>query len=801
MRRLLFILLYISFITFASGQKLVRISGTVSDSDGNPIEIAHVRLKNGITGTLTDYKGNFELTVPYRDSLVVVASCLGYKKTTRLLMNPSEKVTLNFRLYSNVEALGEVQVTGNRIQTNTLEKIDIGKTKLMPDASGGSVESMLTTMAGVNSSNELSSQYSVRGGNFDENIVYVNGIEVYRPLLVRAGQQEGLSFIYTDMVGSIGFSSGGYAAEYGDKMASVLDITYKKPENFEGSVSASLLGATASVGQSVGKFTQLHGFRYKTNSSLLSSLDTKGEYDPSFIDYQTYITYQLNDHSMIGFLGNISQNKYSFRPESRTTSFGTLGAAKQFKVYFDGQEKDLFRTFFGAATFRYSGIPRTTLEMLASAFATDEQETYDITGEYWLDEMVGDHTEAQGSLGVGAYHEHARNKLQARVLALALKGSTQYGDHKLGYGVNVQSEKIHDRIGEWETRDSSGYSLPHKPDSGVLDVIYNLHSRYENTTTRLGAFLQDTYRFHSSLGRFTLTAGLRGSYWSYNKEFILSPRVSIALIPKNLEKMTLRFATGVYYQTPFYKEYRDTIRDEQGNLSVRMNDKIKSQRALHFILGGDYTFRALERPFKLTTELYYKRLDNLIPYEVDNVRIRYYGENIAKGYVAGLDMKLFGEFVPGTDSWLSFSLMRARERFHGVTVPRATEQRYSFALYFNDFVPRFPKYKFSMKAIWADGLPFGTPSRGRTVGVFRTSPYRRVDMGLSRMLSSENDTFMHHGLLRYVKNIWIGLDVFNLLDISNVNSYYWVTSVQNQQYAVPNYLTGRQINLRLGLDF
>jgi hypothetical protein len=781
-----------------SAQTLVKISGTVTDGDDSPVEIAHVRLKNGVQGTLTDFRGHYELSVPRTDTLTLIYSCLGYKRVVRTIPNPPEKLTLNVRLYSNEEALGEVEVTANRIQTNTLEKLAVDKGKLMPDASGGSVEAMLTTMAGVNSSNELSSQYSVRGGNFDENIVYVNGIEVYRPLLVRSGQQEGLSFINPDLVGDIGFSSGGYAAEYGDKMASVLDITYKQPKQFEGSVSASLMGATASVGQAKGRFTQLHGFRYKSNAILLGSLDTRGEYNPSFIDYQTYLTYRLADKLSVGFLGNISQNKYEFRPESRSTSFGTMEAAKQFKVYFDGQEKDLFRTYFGAATFKYTGIEHSTLELLLSAFKTDESETYDITGEYWLDDT--DDGTGQGSLGVGAYHEHARNKLDASVLAAAIKGVTELGaSHRLGYGFNVQSEHIKDRIGEWEMRDSSGYSLPHN--GADLQLIYSLHSRYDNTTTRFGAYVQDTYRFESGLGRFTLTAGLRASYWNYNSEFIVSPRASLALVPKEASNLTLRFATGVYYQTPFYKEYRDTVRTADGNLVVEMNDKIKSQRAIHFVLGGDWSFRAIGRPFRLTTELYYKKLDDLVPYEVDNVRIRYYGENLAKGFAAGLDMKFYGEFVPGTDSWLTFSLMRARETFNGVTVPRATEQRYSLGLFFNDYVPRFPKYKISLKLIWADGLPFGSPTKGRTAGVFRTPPYRRVDMGLSRVFRDDTDSFMRRGAWRHLKSIWVGLDVFNLLDISNVNSYYWVTSVQSEQYAVPNYLTGRQLNLRLGVDF
>ncbi len=790
------LLLVITSALFA--QSSVKIYGTVTNSEGDPIEIAHVRLKSGLVGTLTDFKGYYELNIAESDSVTVVFSCLGHKRVTRLLHSPKGKIELNVRLYSDEEVLDEVQVTAVRMQTGTMEKIDANKARLMPDASGGSIESMLTTFAGVNSSNELSSQYSVRGGNFDENIVYVNGIEVYRPLLVRSGQQEGLSFINPDMVGAIEFSSGGYAAEYGDKMASVLDITYKTPEEFEGSVSGGLMGATASVGHRAGKFSQLHGFRYKSNSSLLGSLDTKGEYDPRFFDYQTYISYAFSDKLNFSLLGNISQNSYSFRPESRSTSFGTLEDAKKFTVYFDGREKDLFRTYFGAASIKYSGVKRTTIELLLSAFLTDESETYDITGEYWLDDAVGD-DQAQGSLGVGSYHEHARNKLDASVIAGAMKGKTKYRNHTFDYGVNLQSEKIKDRIGEWEMRDSSGYSLPHT--SQGVSVIYALHSKYENTTARMGAFIQDTYRFNSGLGRFTITGGLRASYWTYNKEFILSPRASVAFVPENNNNFIARFATGIYYQTPFYKEYRDTVRDDADNLVVRMNENIKSQRAIHFVLGGDYTFRAYNRPFKVTGELYYKKLDNLVPYEVDNVRIRYYGDNIAKGYIAGVDFKFFGEFVPGTDSWFSFSLMNAKETFLGKTVPRPTEQRYSLGFFFNDYIPNYPKYRFSLKAIWADGLPYGSPKGGRLAAVFRTPPYRRVDIGLSRMLTGGDERIMQGRLLRNIKNIWIAVDVFNLLDISNVNSYYWVTDVNNHQYAVPNYLTGRQINARLTIDF
>ena len=799
--------LYIFFIFLFIGsavlaQSRIKISGKVIDADNQGLELVSVRIGGTTQGTLTDLKGEYELTVASQDSIEIIFSCLGYRTEKRVLAAPQGNVVLNMRLYTKDKKLGEVVVTEIRKQTSTLQKIDAKDLRLMPDASGGSIESMLSTLAGVNSSNELSSQYSVRGGNFDENIVYVNGIEIYRPLLVRSGQQEGLSFINPDMVGSIGFSSGGYSAEYGDKMSSVLDITYKQPEAFEGAVAASFLGASAMIGHSTKRFSQLHGFRYKTNSTLLSSLDTKGEYDPSFFDYQTYLTYKFSPNWNISLLGNISNNIYNFTPQERTTKYGTYTSASQFKVYFDGQEKDKFQTFFGALSLNYGVSKYTALSLLASAFATNEIVTYDITGEYWLDELDmannGGVPQTSGTLGYGTYHEHARNRLNASVFAIAAKGATRFGKNELKYGVNFQREIIKDRVREWELRDSAGYSLPHTGNG--IDLVSSLSSYQNMQSNRFSFYAQDTYKLRAKSGFYTFTGGIRGSYWGFNKEFILSPRASVGYIPNFNDRLTFRFATGLYYQAPFYKELRDTVRTGE-NYVVRLNRSIKSQRSIHFVLGSDYSFRAVNRPFKFTAELYYKKLDNLIPYEVDNVRIWYSGRNESKGYAAGLDLKLFGQFVPGTDSWLSFSLMRTQETIGGIKVPRPTEQRYSIALFFQDYVPRFPKYKFSLRAIWSDGLPVGAPRLGRQAGYFRTTPYRRVDIGASRLLVGGEDRLMKRGFFRYFKSIWIGLDVFNLLDISNVNSYYWVTDIYNHQSAVPNYLTMRQFNLRLSMEF
>lgn len=800
-RVLLFVCL--SLCLMVQAQKRVEITGKVIDSDGVPMDLVTVAAPALTAGTFTNEKGAFTLHVATTDSVVLVFSYLGYRKEQRVVFPSDEKISLMVRMYRKDRTLSEVEVREYRRQMSTLQKIDPKDWKLMPDASGGSIEAMLATMPGVHSNNELSSQYSVRGGNYDENIVYVNGIEVYRPQLIRSGQQEGLSFINPDMVGTIGFSSGGYPVEYGDKMSSVLDITYKQPEKFEGSVSGSFLGASASVGHSTKKFSQLHGFRFKTNSTLLSTLDTEGEYKPMFFDYQTYLTYKFNPRWDISFLGNISSNNYRFTPVTRTTRYGNVSSAAQFKVYFDGKEEDIFQTYFGAFTLNYRPSAYTKLSLLASAYASRERVTYDITGEYWLDELDlandVDTQESAGTLGYGSYHEHARNRLHADVFSLALKGETRINRHTLHYGMDYRRERIQESMREWESRDSSGYTLPHTGNG--IALISSIRSTQNIESNRISAYAQETYRLEHKSGIYHFTGGVRLSYWDFNNECIVSPRVSVGFNPAFNQRITFRFATGLYYQAPFYKEFRDTLQDTRGNWVVHLNNNIKSQRSVHVILGGDYTFQAMNRPFKLTGELYYKKLSNLVSYEVDNVRVWYSGENSSEGHIAGLDLKLFGEFVPGVDSWLTFSLMSAKENINGQKVPLPTEQRYSVGLFFQDYVPRFPKYRFSLKAIWADGLPMAAPRKGRADGYFRTPPYRRVDIGLSRRLAGGEDRIMRKPFFRSFQSIWIGLDVFNLLDFANTNSYYWVTDIYNNQNAVPNYLTGRQFNLRLSFNF
>ena len=795
-------LIIVSFAAILPAAAQVTLSGVVSGPDRKPIEFATVRVAGTAVGTHTGLDGSYRLSFSSADTVTVVFSCIGYSEVRRRLIDPEGTLTLNVLLHPSAKEMDEVEIVEIRKQTGSMQKLDASEYRLRAaDATGGSIESLLTTLGGVNSSNELSSQYSVRGGSYDEKSVYINGMEVYRPQLISSGQQEGLSVINPDMVESVEFSTGGFGAEYADKMSSALDITYRTPSEFDGSVSASLMGGSASVGHAAGKFSQLHGLRYKRNSSLLSSMETKGEYDPSFFDYQTHLNLKISKRVIVSLLGNISLNDYRFTPRNRTTNFGTSTDAKQFKVYFDGHEHDKFQTYFGALGLSYAASRNTAFQFLASGFLTNELVAYDISGEYWLDEAGttgGENGPIGGELGVGRYHEHARNRLKASVLSATLRGTTSLRrENTLTYGITLRHEALMERSREWELRDSAGYSLP--SDGTNLRLIYNLSSNNDLSSTRAESYIQDRHRFTSSLGFFNIQAGVRLSWWSYNKELLISPRASVGFVPDAAQSWAFRFSTGLYYQSPFFKEFRRTETDPvTGNSVITLNKDIKSQRSIHFILGADYTFRAFSRPFKFSGEVYYKALSNLIPYEIDNLKVVYSGINESNGHAMGVDFKLFGQFVPGSDSWLSFSLMNTRERLHGVNVPRPTDQRYALGLFFTDFVPKMPRIKVSLRGIFSDGLPTTAPHSSRDKGYFRTPPYKRVDLGMMYgIIMPASDGYRRKG----IKSLWAGIDVFNLLDISNVSSYYWVTDVNNIQYAVPNYLTRRQINIRLSLDF
>ena len=781
--------------TGAVAQK-VTFKGRITDENHNPIEIASVGVSGASKGTVADLNGNYIFTCESSDSIVLIYSMIGHQTRKRTFRNPTDTITVNIVLPSLGVALQEVEIVDKQKQMGSSQTIALpDQARLQPSASGNAIEDLIKSQAGVSSHNEMSSQYNVRGGNFDENSVYVNGIEVYRPLLIRAGQQEGLSFLNPDMVSAVSFSTGGFEAKYGDKMSSVLDVTYRKPREFESTVSASLLGASAYIGWGNDRVSFSNSARYKSNSYLLGTLETKGEYKPSFVDYQAFFDWRITDKLNFSVIGNISQNIYKFTPSDRTTSFGTLEDVKQFKVYFGGWESDLFRTFFGAASLNFAPNEYNQLTLQASAFHTDEDETYDIMGEYWLDEINTDQT-----MGVGRYMEHARNHLNANVQTVALTGKHYIGAHDLRWGAEWKIQSFSDSQREWELRDSLGYNVPTGP-SGELRPVYNLLSNTSCTTNHLSTYIQDTYKFNCSIGLISINAGARLSWWDWNNEVLFSPRASIGIIPKFNDDITFRFATGVYYQTPFYKEMRDTTTVD-GITNVTLNKEIKSQRSIHFVLGCDYHFKIFNRPFKFTAEAYYKKLDNLIPYNVDNVRIVYYGENCANGYATGLDLKLFGEFVPGTDSWLTFSVMDTRERINGGDwIQRPTNSRFCASLYFTDFFPGTDRWKMSLQGTYADGLPFGPPHTGREKHTFNAPAYKRVDIGMSYRLLNNEDRRYRTGIRQWFKNVWLGVDAFNILGIENVNSYYWVKDINNHNYAVPNFLTGRQINARILMEF
>lgn len=787
-----YLMLFLIMLPLSMSAQDFVLTGRVLDDDGNPVELATVScLKQG-KATMTNLRGEFSLDLSSADSVVVRFSMIGYKTKERILRRPRGRQNLQVTLYEGSTMLNDVTVTEKKRQTTTTQELDIADMKQAPSASGNAVEDLIQQQAGVSTHSELSSQYNVRGGSFDENSVYINNVEVYRPFLVRSGQQEGLSIINGDMVDNISFSTGGYEAQYGDKMSSALSIKYRRPQKTEGSISASFLGGSAYLGLGNKKISWSNAVRYKTTKALLKTFETNGEYDPQFIDYQTYLSYTPNKRWQVDFIGNISQSKYNFYPSDRETSFGTQYDVKNFKVYFDGQEKDIFRTFFGSLSIKRNISSRTSLSLIGSAFHTKEQETYDIQGQYWLTQ-----TNAQDNLGVGTYMEYARNYLTANVASAKLMLEHKTGKHNLQTALTFKWEDIEEQSREYEMRDSSGYLIPHT--GSELYMIYSLAAKNKLTANRTEFYIQDTWRFNNAAENtfYTLNYGLRFSNWSFNKESIVLPRASLAIVPAFNHDVTIRVAAGLYYQAPFFKEVKDTT-TIGGVTYATLNSKIKSQRSIHFIGAFDYRFKLLDRPFKFTAEAYYKALSNLVPYSVNNLKITYNGINECSGHAMGIDFKLYGEFVPGTDSWITFSLMKTNMNYRGQSIPMPTDQRYAVNLFFTDYFPGTDKWKMALKLAFADGLPFGPPHSDNERQNFRAPAYQRVDIGMSyRAYKNENTYKKGFG----IKNVWLGVDCLNLLDHSNVNSFYWVTDVSNYQYAVPNYLTGRQINAKINVEF
>ena len=755
------------------------LKGKVIDEEGNALELVTISCAAQGKVTMSNLKGEFSISLNTADSVEVKFTMVGYGVRKRVFRRPKGKITVQIVMHP-AATLNEITVTQRRRQTSQMEQLNTKDLKGNPSTTGNAVEELIQQQAGVSSHNELSSQYNVRGGSFDENSVYINQVEVYRPLLISSGQQEGLSVINPNMVEKVGFSTGGFNAKYGDKMSSVLDISYRRIKGFEANATTSLLGASGYLGYGNRKFSMSHGLRYKTNKYLLGSLETTGEYNPKFIDYQTYISYLPNSRWSVDFIGNISDNHYNFKPESRETSFGTMADIKQFKVYFDGEEKDRFTTLFGALGVTRNIKDSTSIKFITSAFHTKESETYDIAGQYWLDD-----TQTQESLGIGTYMEHARNYLTADVVSFKLIGHHQTRRHNIEAGISLKLEKIKEQAREYEMRDSSGYSIPHS--ANRLDMIYTLSAKNNISSNRIEAYIQDTYRWNKGNSYYTLNYGVRLANWSFNKETTVSPRASLAIVPAFNNDITFRIATGLYYQAPFYKEMRDTT-TVNGMTTAILNDHIKSQQSIHFIAAADYRFKMLNRPFKFTAEAYYKAMSNLIPYNVQNMKITYYGDNVSKGYATGIDLKLYGEFVPGTDSWLTLSLMSTRQKYNNEWVPMPTDQRWAVNLHFTDYFPGTERWKMTLRLAFADGLPFGAPHRGLEQQQFRAPAYKRADIGMSYCALKNK---------KGIKGIWLGIDCLNLFGISNVNSYYWVTDITNTQWAIPNYLTNRQINTKI----
>lgn len=818
------------------------LKGRIIDDQKDAIEYVNISLMGFPGGTTSDQYGRFSIEIPAGRQVTLAFSHVSYEKYIRKFkVAEGETERVEIMMNSSATMLDTFIVSAAAGDKGSgLLRVD-PKTATVNPGPGEGLAAVLRTQPGVMSNNELSSQYNVRGGNFDENLVYVNGIQIYRPLLIRSGQQEGLSFVNTDLVSGIVFSAGGFEAKYGDKMSSVLDVTYKKPQEFAASFTGSLMGVAAHVeGQTLGRrVSYLLGVRQKSNQYLLGSLETKGDYKPSFTDVQSYLVWDLNARWEFSFLGNYSRNLYRFVPETRQTDYGTINEALRLTVYFDGSEADRFEHMTGAFTTTYKPSDQLHLRFIVSAFRTVESETFDILGQYWLDQLEADlGDESFGDIafnrGVGAFLDHARNRLEARVVSMQHRAWYQHNHGLMQWGINAQNEFITDQINEWQVIDSAGYSLPHPinyvgynapgfVNGQSLDLFYVLKASNELVSQRYNAFVQNSWTFDSS--GVKLTAGLRSSYWSLNEEITLSPRASLAWTPQTLDHWTFRLAAGYYHQPPFYRELRD--------LEGEIHPENLAQRSIHVVAGAEHDFEVWDRPFLFFVETYYKHLDNLIPYEIDNVRIRYLADERSEGYAAGIDMKVNGEFVAGVDSWMSLSIMKTMEdiigdyyydyfneagekiipgytfdqvavdsiRYEPGYIPRPADQRFNFSLFFQDFLPRNPSYKMHLNLVYGSRLPFGPPSSPKYLDTLRMPPYRRVDIGFSKQIKESGQYLKPGNPFRHFETVWLSLEVFNLLAINNTISHIWITDVTNRNYAVPNYLTPRRINLKLVCAF
>lgn len=810
--RILYSFIFILFISVhAQAQKKSIVTGTIKDEESRLMPLVTISLDGSNVVTQSDEQGNYRLIIPYSDTTVTIQFVyIGYetiKRKVNISSNKINQVDLQFNRKNIL--IKEVIVLSQEERNSTITKIDAKLISNLPSASGN-FEAILKTLPGVRSNNELSSQYNVRGGNFDENLVYVNDVEIYRPFLVRSGQQEGLTFINSDMVSSVKFSAGGFDAKYGDKLSSVLDIKYKKPKNFGGSVAAGLLGSSVNIeGTNKNRrLSYLFGVRQKSTRYVLGTLDVDGDYQPSFYDIQTYLSYDLNTDWELSFLGNLNINNYIVVPQSRETTFGSFNEVLRLSIDFQGEERDKYQSMMGALTASYHPNNNLNLKFISSRFVTDERETFDIEGRYVFDEIENDFGketfgQVKANRGVGGFLNHARNFLQASVQSFEHKGEYQNDDKYWNWGVKYQREIIDDRLSEWTLIDSADYAVPNIDNSIVLQDV--VKAKINLSSNRINGFIQHTLPLTKKQD-VRLVIGARATYWDYTKEFNASPRATLSYQPNWEKDWVFRASVGSYYQPPFYRELR--------NFDGRISNNAASQNSIHYVLAADHQFLAFGgRKFRLISEVYHKQMSNVIPYEIDNVRIRYYANEKADAYTTGLDLKVNGEFVKDLESWFSVSILQSKENlkndfyflqdqngndsakiFPGY-IPRPTDQRVNFSIFFQDKLSKDPSVKVHLNIVFGSRLPFGPPDFNRYKDTLRMPPYWRADIGFSKewigvKMGGKSKIGPFKSLVFYA-------EVFNLFKRSNTISYLWIRDVRAQQYAVPNYLTSRQINLRL----
>ncbi len=809
-----FITLWMGLFSFAQS---ARVKGVILDENNQPI--ANVNVTAAGNRTQSNENGFYLVRVPVNEKVAVVFTHISLKKATvYLTLIIDEDYEFNLVMNDQEEQMGEIIVTtNNKKQVQGITTIAPEVIRKIPGANAG-IENILKTLPGVNSNNELSTQYAVRGGNYDENLVYVNEIEIYRPFLIRSGQQEGLSFTNTDLVENVEFSAGGFQAKFGDKLSSVLDITYRKPTKFGATLEASFLGGSLSVDavSKNKKWSAITGVRYRNNSLLVDSQDTQTNFTPAFVDVQTNINYQASPKWQWSFLGNISQNKYQYQPLTRETKFGTIDNPMALTVYYEGQEKDKYDTYFGAVKTTFEATDTFTLKFIGSVFHTLEQEHFDIFAQYRLGEVdsnIGSDTygEVAFSRGIGSQLNHARNDLDALIVNTEIKGFHDWKKNLLEWGIKYTRESIHDRVVEWEVIDSAGFSInppiinlpkndqPYSPYAGPLLPYQNVRATNFNTINRFSGYGQWSRKDKIGSSEVWYNAGVRIHNWQVTggnvngtAQTTISPRAQFAIKPDWEKDMVFRVSGGVYHQPPFYRE----LRDSEG--VVRPN--VKAQQSIHFVLSNDYSFKMWERPFKLVSELYYKSLTDVNTYTIDNVRIRYAASNVAKGYAQGLDFRLNGEFVPGTESWFSVGYLKTEENSGNKGyISRPTDQRLKFGLLFQDYMPNIPSVKIYLNLLYNTGLPGGSPSyTDPYLYQNRLNDYRRVDVGFSKVLLDNSTGKRKENWLGSFKELSIGLEIFNLFNNQNAITNTWVRDVYSKnEYAIPNYMTTRLFNVKL----